>query len=198
MVTGDGGETTGVILAVVVVLSAIGLGWLLGGRLGQLAGLTLRWTRLVPVALLAQLVGGLISGPAYAVSLAGSVALLSAFLLRNRTVPGTSLIALGLLSNALVVGLNGAMPVAGIAAGRAGVTTQHLLTGVDRRHELADEHTRLELLSDVIPVPWPRLPEVVSPGDVLIAAGLGELVLLAMTGLGASPGRVRRDHAEPS
>ena len=40
--------------------------------------------------------------------------------------------------------------------------------------------TTLRWLGDVIPVPLPVRPEVVSPGDVLIAAGLGEFVLLGM------------------
>jgi hypothetical protein len=86
----------------------------------------------------------------------------------------------GLLANALVVGLNGAMPVSESAAGRAGTTTQDILTGADARHELADRHTRLGFLGDVIPVPAPWRPEVVSPGDIAVAAGLAQLVLLGM------------------
>ena len=97
------------------------------------------------------------------------------------------LVALGLLANALVVSLNGAMPVAGSAAGRAGVSTQDLLTGADPRHVLIGDRTRLRALSDVLPAPWPVVPEVLSPGDVMIAAGLGQLVLLGMLGAGGVP-----------
>ena len=172
------------ILAVVVLLAAALLGRLLGGELRRLGALPLRSGGLVSVAVVAQLVGGLLGGPAYGVGLGVSTVLAAGFLLRNRGVRGTGLIALGLLANTLVVSLNGAMPVTGSAAGRAGVSTQELLTGADPRHELADDRTRLRALSDVLPAPWPGLPEVVSPGDVLVAAGLGQLVLLGMLGSG--------------
>ena len=171
-----------VILAVVVLLATLGLGRLLGGRLGRLGELSLRSTPLASTAFAVQVLGGLVGGPAYAVGLGLAAALVGGFLLRNRGVRGTGLITLGLLANTLVVGLNGAMPVAGSAAGRAGVSTQALLTGADPRHELMDDQTRLRALSDVLPAPWPVVPEVLSPGDVLIAAGLGQLVLLGMLG----------------
>jgi hypothetical protein len=33
-------------------------------------------------------------------------------------------------------------------------------------------------IGDIIPVPLPLLPQVVSPGDMLVAAGLGEFVVM--------------------
>ena len=180
------------ILAVVVLLGAALLGRLLGGSLARLGERSLRSTRLASAAVVAQIVGGLVGGPAYAVGLGVSVALVAVFLLRNRGVRGTGLVALGLLANALVVSLNGAMPVAGSAAGRAGVSTQDLLTGADPRHVLMADRTRLRALSDVLPAPWPVVPEVLSPGDVMIAAGLGQLVLLGMLGAGGVPREPRR------
>ena len=170
------------ILAVVVLLAAVALGWLLGGSLSQLGDLSLRSGRLVLTAMVLQVLGGLIGGPFYAAGLIASTVLVAAFLLRNRGVQGTGLIALGLLANSLVVSLNGAMPVAGSAAGRAGVSTHDLLTRADPRHELSHDRTRLAALSDIVPLPWPVLPEVVSPGDIAIAAGLGELIVLGMLG----------------
>ena len=44
-------------------------------------------------------------------------------------------------------------------------------------------------LGDVIPVPAPWRPEVVSPGDVAVAAGLAQLVLLGMRPQTALRGR---------
>jgi hypothetical protein len=102
-----------------------------------------------------------------------------AFLARNRRARGTGLVAVGLLTNALVVAANGAMPVSPQAADRAGVGVLEVLTG-DRRHELEGPDTRLRALGDVVPVPLPWRPEVVSAGDVLVAAGLGQLVFLGM------------------
>jgi hypothetical protein len=95
-------------------------------------------------------------------------------------VRGTGLVAVGLLANALVVGLNGAMPVSDAALGRAGVSTQDIVSGEDPRHELAGQGTRLRSVGDVIPVALPLRPEVVSPGDVLVAAGLAQLVVVGM------------------
>lgn len=174
------GDTIDVVLAGVALLVALLLGWVTGGSLDRLGGLALRSRRLVWVAFGVQVMATLVGGPVYRVGLIVSAVLVVWFLNRNRGVRGTGLVALGLLSNALVVGLNGAMPVSLDAAGRAGTTTQHILIGDDQRHELADRHTHLRPLGDVIPVRAPWRPEVVSPGDVLIAAGLAQLVLLGM------------------
>lgn len=167
------------LLAVVVLLVSLGLGLALGGSVARLADLRLHRPRLVVAAVLVQLAGAVTGGPAYPLGLVVSAGLVALFLARNRGVRGTGLLALGLLSNALVVALNGAMPVSSDAVGRAGISTQDILSGADPRHELAGPGTRLRPLGDVIPVLLPVRPEVVSIGDVLVAAGLGQLVLLA-------------------
>jgi hypothetical protein len=167
-------------LVVVVLLVALVVGRLAGGSLDRLGRLRLRWRRLVLAAVGVQVAGVLVGGPAHAVALGLSAGLAVAFLAGNRGVRGTGLIALGLLANALVVGANGAMPVSAEAAGRAGVGTQDLLTGADPRHVLAGDDTRLRWLGDVVPVPLPGRPEVVSPGDVLVAAGVAQLVVSGM------------------
>lgn len=185
-------------LVLVVLLAGLLLGWLTGGSLDRLGGVPLRRRRLVVAALAAQALGAVVGGPFHALGLLGSALLVAAFLLANRGIRGTGLVALGLLANALVVGANGAMPVSEVASGRAGVSTQDLLTGADSRHELAGASTRLPWLGDVVPVPLPVRPEVVSPGDVLLAAGLAQLVVLGMRGGRRSPAlapaspRVRR------
>lgn len=175
-------------LVVVVLVGALVVGWLRGGSLDRLGSLPLRSRALVVLALVVQLVGTLVGGPLHAVGLAVSAALVVGFLARNRGVRGTGLVALGLLANALVVGANGAMPVRLEAAARAGTGVSSLVLG-DSRHELEGPGTRLRLLGDVIAVPLPVRPEVVSVGDVLVAAGLGQLVVLGMV---AGPGTPRR------
>ena len=180
-VVGPGtGDTTEVVLVVVVLLVALGVGRLAGGSLAHLGALPLASRRLLALAVAAQLLGVVVGGPAHPVGLALSAGLVVAFLARNRGVRGTGLVALGLLANAAVVGANGAMPVSGAAATRAGTGTSSLVTGADPRHVLLDEQTRLSWLADVVPVPLPGLPLVVSPGDVLLAAGAGQLVVTAM------------------
>ena len=173
-------------LVVVSLLAAVAVGWARGGSLERLGTLRLNSRRLLVLAFAAQLAGTVVGGPFHPLGLAASGGLVVAFLLRNRGVRGTGLIALGLLANAVVVLVNGAMPVSLAAAGRAGVTTQPILNGSDQRHELADAGTRLPWLGDVVPLPLPLRPEIVSPGDVLIAAGAAQLVVLGM-----APGRLR-------
>ncbi|TAL18256.1 MAG: hypothetical protein EPN99_11425 [Frankiales bacterium] len=177
-------------LAVLVLAAALAIGWARGGSLDRLGGLPMRSRRLVVVALAGQLVGAVVGGPVYPVGLAASALLVAWFLVRNRGIRGTGLVALGLVANALVVVANGAMPVSAEAAGRAGVGIGDLLVGDDGRHELADRATRLRPLGDEIPVPLPLRPEVVSIGDVLVAAGLGQLVTLGMVA-GTPQGRPR-------
>jgi len=167
-------------LVVVVLLVSLGVGMLCGGRLPDLGALVLRSRWLVAAALVVQLAGGVFGGVAHPIGLTVSFGLVVLFLARNRGLPGSGLIGIGLLTNALVVGANGAMPVSLEAAARAGLSAAdlHLLT--DPRHELETPGTRLSGLGDVVPVPLPLRPEVVSPGDVAVAAGLGQLVLLAL------------------
>ena len=181
-------------LVVVVLAVALAVGWTRGGSLTRLGSLPLRRRRLVVAALIAQLGGSVIGGPFHPLGLLLSAGLVVAFLSLNRGIRGTGLVALGLLANALVVVANGAMPVSADAAGRAGIGTQDLLTGADPRHEIEDADTRLAVLGDRIPVPLPLRPEVVSLGDVLVAAGLGQLVAMGMTAgsPGTPQGRSRR------
>jgi hypothetical protein len=171
-------------LVVAVLVVALLIGWARGGSLDRLGALPLRQRYLAVSALAAQVVGTLVGGPFFLIGLIVSGGLVLLFLSRNRGIRGTGLAALGLCANVLVIGANGAMPVSADAAGRAGVSVQSLLTGADARHRLAGTDTRLRQLGDVIPVPLPLRPEVVSPGDVLLAAGLAQLVTLGMLGAG--------------
>jgi hypothetical protein len=185
-----GGDTTDVGLVVVALLVALAVGRLAGGSVTALTTLVLRRRRLVVAALGAQLAGVVVGGPVHAAGLLVSTALVAAFLAANRGVRGTGLVALGLAANALVVALNGAMPVSTDAAARAGTATHDLLSGADPRHELVVDGTRLPWLADVVPVPMPLRPEVVSPGDVLVTAGVAQLVAAGMLA-GRAQGRQR-------
>lgn len=179
------------LFAVLVLLCAIGVGYALRGSLSGLGELGLRQSWLVVLAVLAQLVGGIVGGRAWGLGLAVSVLAVLGFLLRNRGVLGTGLVALGLAANAAVITANGAMPVSPDASGRAGISTQALLRGESARHELQTSGTRLPWLGDVIPVLVPGRAQVVSPGDLLVTAGLAELVVAGMLR------RRRRDEGAP-
>ena len=181
------------LLLVAVLLGAVAAGSLRGGRLRSLARLELRSPGLVLAAVLTQLAGALAGSVAYVAGLAGSALLAAAFLARNRSLRGTGLVALGLLANALVVAVNGAMPVSARAAALAGADVTAVAAGGDGRHELLGPQTRLRVLADVLPVPLPPTPSVASAGDVLVAAGLARLVVTAMCGSagGVRPGWAR-------
>jgi Family of unknown function (DUF5317) len=172
-------------LAVLVLVGAGLLGFVLGGAVSSLSTLSLRDRWLVTAGVAAQIVGGVVtwaanSGTAYVVGLVVSAFAALGFCLRNLRIRGVPLVTLGLLLNAVVVGLNGAMPVSTAAAAHAGTPITSIAAGTDPRHEIAGAATTLRALGDVVPVPLPVLPEVVSPGDVLIAAGLAELLYLGM------------------
>ncbi len=191
------------LLALLCLLAAVPVGLLVGGTLEALGRLRLSGVALVAGALALQLVGAVVGGPVHPVALVLSAALVMAFLARSRGVRGLGLVALGLLANALVVTLNGAMPVSQTASARAGTPPaqlEALATGQDPRHELRDASTRLPWLGDVVPVALPGRGEVVSPGDVLVGAGLAQLVVVAMRGRPARrvpPLRVRLPPGSP-
>lgn len=164
---------------VVVVLSlVVGLvvGLLRGGRLDALARVRVVRPWLVLAAVCALLLG-LVGSGAHVVGAVASVLCVAAFLAANRRLPGLALVAAGLFLNTVVVVANGAMPVSRSAAARAGVSTDTLLS--DPRYVTADAGTRLEPLGDVVPVPLPLVPAVVSPGDVLVASGLALFAAVA-------------------
>jgi Family of unknown function (DUF5317) len=170
-------------LASLILVLALIAGRLAGGRVTELGEIRLRAGALLVVVLVAQVIGSLIAPvqpPMYALGLVASAAAAALFAYRNRHLAGVPLAAIGLLLNALVVVLNGAMPVSAHAAARAGVAVEQVAPPDDPRHEVIGPRTRLRFLSAVIPVPIPGQREVDSPGDVLIAAGIGLLVISGM------------------
>ena len=170
-------------LIVLTLACAVGVAKLAGGRLSALEQLPLRgWP------LLAGMLGGLWLGtgaalaglplPLHWLALTAAAGCALAYCLRNRAVHGTGLVGAGLLLNALVVMLNGGMPVSAPAAARAG--TSYVEAVADPRHVPDGPQTALGFLADVVPVPLPVRPEVVSVGDVLVAAGLAQLLVTAV------------------
>ena len=109
-----------------------------------------------------------------------SYALLLTFVAINRWIPGARLMAVGLLLNMLVVGLNAGMPVSQTAVETAGGSI-YALTNDDPKHHLADERDMLWFVGDVIPLPAP-VGIVLSPGDVLLYAGMAWFIIQVMRG----------------
>ena len=180
------------------LVGSVAVGYALGGTWARLTALRLRWRRFLVAAVVAQTGGALVGvlgygdpRRAYVIGLAVSALCAAAFCAWNLRVAGVPLVTVGLLANATVVAVNGAMPVSVSAASRAGVSVVEIAAGNDDRHKIADSGTTLRALGDVIPVPLPVRSEIVSPGDVLVAAGLAELVVMGML-------RRRRDEMDLS
>src|SRR5690349_3746168 len=123
------GRIARVLLVLLVMVLAAGAARLTGGRFSRLADNTLAGLHWLAAACIAL------------------------FLRLNLRRPGVALLALGFAGNALVVALNGAMPVSATALLRAGL--DRFVS--DPRHELADASTVLPWLGDVVPVALPGL-----------------------------------------
>jgi hypothetical protein len=148
---------------------------LTGGSLGRLGALKLRWLWAAPLALLIQVVILEILPSSNQTVLGwvhvASYALIVAFLWANRRIPGVPVIAVGTISNMLVIIANGGV----MAASRTAQRIAGLSLGGGFHNSNAVAHPHLLWLGDIIPIPGP-LPNVLSIGDCIIFAGT--LVLL--------------------
>lgn len=163
-----------ILLLVVVTASAL-LAVRFGGSLANLAETSFRLVPLLLMGLALQLTvtfaPGDIDGKVAVALLIAANALVAAFVIANRDMPGMLAMLAGLVLNVAVIAVNGGMPVSQTAAEIAGV---HSLNDVGAEHLVLDAGTRVPWLSDVIPIP--RTGEVLSVGDLLLAAGMGRLV----------------------
>jgi hypothetical protein len=166
-------------LVLLVILIAVGVGLLAGGRLSGLSGLHIRWTPLALVGFALQVASpaGRWSMPILMVSFV----LLTIFGVVNLRVPGFALILAGLLMNFLVIGINGGMPVEGYAltgSGQADTLTMLIEDG-GAKHHLASDEDQLLFLADVVPVA-PPIRQAVSAGDIVAYTGVAYVIVAGM------------------
>jgi hypothetical protein len=172
------------------------LGWGLGGRLRNLGAVRIRlWPlailglalQIVPVPALEGSLGNLVPVGLLLLSYVVLVVLVAL----NWRLRGFVLIGVGLLLNAVVIGMNQGMPVSEAAVRRSGQgeAISRLASGADSKHHLADDESVLLPLADVIPVGSP-FNIVVSVGDVVSYVGAAAFLTAAM--LGAADRRQRR------
>ncbi len=109
--------------------------------------------------------------------LAGYVCLLM-FAAMNRSLVGMGIVVVGLAANALVIGINGGMPVR-----PAAVAAAHVDYG--RLHHAEGPGDRLSWLGDVIPAR--RLHLVLSFGDLILAVGVADVVAHLLHRRGRAP-----------
>ena len=165
------------VLVAVTVLVALALGAVRGGRLANLSAAPLRGGLLVVLAALAQVLNAVVPAPAAGVALTvASQGALLTFLWWNRYLAGVLMMAVGSAMNTAVILANGAMPVAREAMLAVARHPEEVTGG---RHRLLTEGDALPGLADVIGLPLLRT--VVSVGDIVLAAGVGLLVVDLMT-----------------
>jgi Family of unknown function (DUF5317) len=166
-----------------VVVAAIAVGLLLGGRLGALAEIEIHgaWLGFAAIALqIAAFPSGVLpwqtpGSVARALWLC-SYALLIVLLCRNARLRGAPIVALGIAGNLAAILANGGLMPVRAAALAAAHRDYHVH---DNSIELARPH--LGLLVDRWAVPgWVPLGNVYSIGDMLIAVGISVVLIAAM------------------
>ncbi len=170
-------------LVLVPLVVGLVIGVAAGGKIGNLATLRFRWPWFVLVVLVireAVLLTPLnrIDGVQY-VYAAALAALVAWTALHVKRLAGVWLVTAGAALNLVVILANGArMPV---APELAGVLVQRGHLG---QYVLMGPGTNLNWLADWIGFPWP-VKGAYSPGDLLIALGIGVVVILALVRPGA-------------
>jgi hypothetical protein len=186
------------VLLLLVVAAGTAIGVLRGGQPKGLAEASLHGKPLAAVCLLLQGVVGALALRSIGLPRGTGALLLALTLLvllgvarANGQLPGVPLIALGLLSNLLVLSLNLGVPVAATTLERAGVALERPLPQrPDAKHVLEGGGTHLAVLGDQLAVR--PLHAVVSVGDIAELAGL---FLLVQGMVLATPSRRRADAA---
>jgi hypothetical protein len=187
-------------ILLVVPLGLVFVGLLLGGRLAALKTLPIRWGALPLLAVGAQWLLVRVPGddpaPWLGAAFVASYTLLVGFLLINRHLPGLKLALVGTLLNLAVILANGGfMPIAPETFAGAFPERPALQVGqrvpLSKDLALAPEQARLGGLGDSLVLRWP-FRSIFSLGDLLLAAGVGALVL---RGMQPRRGRWRRSPA---
>ena len=182
--------------ALLAVVLATGAALAAGGSLRLLPRGRPRWWWLVSLAVTVLVAAPRVPSAGVA-PLVAVLALLAVFAGVNLQVVGMAVVLAGLGLNLAVIGANGAMPVDAGAVVAAGLAPHDEVGDVDlgpfRRWRGPGDH--LSDLGDIVPVPV--LDEVVSFGDLVLAAGLANVAFrllrprLSGTGPGSAPGRRR-------
>jgi hypothetical protein len=156
---------------------AIALGYVLGGRLGHLAEISLRYpgAGLAGLGLQTLPVGGTLGH----ILLLGSFVLLLLVAGANWRLPGFVLVGAGLWLNLVVIAVNGGMPVTADAFVASGQTEGLDDLAAGGRHHLATPRDELVFLADSIPVPAP-VRRAMSVGDLAAYAGAMWFVVAGM------------------
>ncbi len=179
-------------MSAIIVVFAVLIGLLRGGKLGRLLALPLQRLEWIFIALFLQYAvsfsaafnlpfleryANYILGASYLILLIG--------IWFNRNLPAIRVIAIGVLLNSVVIIANGGrMPVSAEALTKAGLeySIPLLEQGNYLKHTLLTSKTAFPFLADVIPLPPPYYPggKVISFGDIVLNLGIFTLVQRTM------------------
>lgn len=179
------------LLAIVAVVLGLAIGVATGGKIRRVGEIHLRWwglalaglgLQLVPVPTMEGSTDRWIAAGLYALS----YVVLFVFVMLNARRPGFALLGVGFALNALVIGINGGMPVSehalrSLAGERGDAAVARLETEGGLRHHLATSEDRLRPIGDVIPIPGP-VSGVFSVGDLLALIGATWVIAAATHG----------------
>jgi hypothetical protein len=164
------------VFTLLAVVAGVTIAFITGGRPRNIAEHQVRlWWLLFPGFGL-QLIADKVSlGWVGTVGLLLGYSCLLGFAAANRSLVGIGVVAVGLGLNALVIGVNGGMPVRATAVVNAHIADEAGLSRVNygHRHHLEKNSDRLTFLGDIIPLQ--PLHAVVSFGDLILAFGVADL-----------------------
>jgi MFS family permease len=172
------------------IFFGLALGLLAGGSLTNLASVRLRWIWALSAAVILRFLteAALSAGVDFAETfrvplLAAAFAVLLAGLWVNRSFPGLSIAFVGILSNAVVILVNGGyMPIWEPSLVMAGFSPDEVQSAIHTilPAELnADFLLHLGPFADIIPIPFPIIRNVASVGDVFLTVGLAFFLFAA-------------------
>lgn len=174
------------------MLAGVIIGWARGGRLEALGRASIHGVWLLGAAVAIILLVVVVPLPQTAAHALHSIGYLLALiaLWRNRRLPWAMPILIGLGLNAVVIWLNGGrMPIVPDALARLSpaVHPAGAAGTLDPRHVVAGPGTRLALLGDTVAFSVGGAGTVASPGDLIMAVGLGGFVQGQMARAGVGP-----------
>jgi hypothetical protein len=183
------------------VVAAIVLVLLTRGRFARLANIRITAAWLLAAGLIIQAVLEFINFPKNQIETVGyallmvSYVLILAFCLANFRTRGFGLLAIGVAMNTLAIGLNQGMPTRPIGSNAQGDRVyKPVVQTVKHRQARSDD--LLGFLGDRILFPRP-FDALVSPGDLVIALGVCELLVAASHKRGAALATGAANHGAP-
>ncbi len=179
-----------IVMVAAVIIGCTG-GWAMGGSFARLASFRSRAWPLLLIAVGVEASLGATPAPLRPVLAVAACVTAAAWCAINaaqarRAAIGHVLIGLGISLNVVVMALNQGMPVSASALARAGLgRTMDVARGHLYKHTAMTGHTRFRALGDIVPFRLVRT--VLSPGDLLMLAGI-----VAVTWAATQPSPARR------